>query len=402
MPGLQITGTMADDPNARWLLRLPNDWNGRLVMGAPASTRSEYAGDWVHSDYLVQKGYAYVATNKGILNSRPGSVDDPKTCHLSPPGRPTSNVLIHFYMDDPTASISRWFTRTAEATDIARNLAHANYGAVPARTYIVGLSAGGWVVRRMLEEMPEQFDGGIDWESPAVSPALNNGLLAEFPVGLRNFPDYMASGYSASSTGYQAMQQFGFPPDIFAASANPFSGRGSYLETFKNNFWNLLQCAFVGTLDPTYSTAPPPPLEYSAYDYKARRKEAHLAPALEQIGFSGDLQRPMISIHGTMDALALISGAREYHEDVIEAGAGDLHRLYEIQNGSHLDRNPDPPWNFKQIERVTPHFASAFERLVSWVESGTEPPKGQCIPRGGAIEDEPSDGRAEHCARLLE
>src|SRR5437899_10411417 len=34
-PGLQITGAMADDTNARWLLRLPapGQWNGRVVVG---------------------------------------------------------------------------------------------------------------------------------------------------------------------------------------------------------------------------------------------------------------------------------------------------------------------------------------------------------------------------------
>jgi hypothetical protein len=403
VPGLQITGTMADNPNARWLLRLPNDWNGRLVMGAPASTRSEYAGDWIHSDYLVQKGYAYVATNKGILNSRPGTADDPKACHLSPPGVPTSGTLVRFYMADDPDSIRHWFTRTAEGTRIGQKLAKANYGSRPAYTYIVGLSAGGWVVRRMLENMPRGFDGGLDWESPAVSPAPHNGVLAQFPVGLSNFPDYIASGYSSTSAGFQAMQDWGYPPDVFAANPNPFSTRGSYLETFKNNFWNLLECGFVNTLDPTYSTTAPPPPDFSAYDYKERKHTAHLAPALAHIGFSGDLQRPMISIHGTMDALALISGARDYDRQVHRAGAGHLHRLYEIQNGSHLDRNPDPPWNFTQIERITPHFGLAFERLVSWVESGVRPPASQCVPRSGAIIDDPHGaGRPKHCANLLE
>src|SRR5438046_173925 len=34
-PGLQITGAMIDDANARWVLRLPTNWNGRLVVGVP-------------------------------------------------------------------------------------------------------------------------------------------------------------------------------------------------------------------------------------------------------------------------------------------------------------------------------------------------------------------------------
>jgi pimeloyl-ACP methyl ester carboxylesterase len=400
---------MADNENARWLLRLPADWNGRLVMGVPAGTRSEYAGDWAHSDYLVQKGYAYVATNKGHLNSRPGSLDDPKSCHQSPPGVATSNVLLRLYESDSPDSIPGWFTRTLEGVEIAKDLAVVNYGAAPSRTYLVGISAGGLVVRRLLEVASDVFDGGIAWESPsATRNPLNDGLLAEFPVGLRNFPDYAASSYSPASAGYQAMLAFGFPPDTFASNANPASPRGSYLETNYNAGWNVLQCGSVGSLDPTYATSAPPPESYANYNFLARLKRLDddaraLFWRMAQIIHTGSLAKPMISIHGTMDALALMAHARAYHDSVVAAGVADLHRLYEIQNGSHNDNNAAPPRNFIQIERIAPYFASAFERLVSWVESGKLPPRGQCIPRGGAIIDDPdSEGRPEHCVNLLE
>src|SRR5213076_1657836 len=67
-PGLQVTGAMTDDVNARWVLRLPNDWNGRLVVGIPGGFRSEFMGDFIFSDLVVQLGYAYASTNKGMLN----------------------------------------------------------------------------------------------------------------------------------------------------------------------------------------------------------------------------------------------------------------------------------------------------------------------------------------------
>ncbi|PYM98356.1 MAG: hypothetical protein DME08_08075, partial [Candidatus Rokuibacteriota bacterium] len=51
-PGLQITGAMADDANARWLLRLPAaaNWNHKLVVGVPGGFRSEFMGDFIFSD----------------------------------------------------------------------------------------------------------------------------------------------------------------------------------------------------------------------------------------------------------------------------------------------------------------------------------------------------------------
>src|SRR5437879_7840678 len=67
-PGLQVTGAMTDDANARWVFRLPTNWNGRLVVGVPGGLRSEFMGDFIFSDLVVQLGYAYVSTNKGMLN----------------------------------------------------------------------------------------------------------------------------------------------------------------------------------------------------------------------------------------------------------------------------------------------------------------------------------------------
>ena len=80
MPGLQLNARIASDPRgqARFLLRLPNDWNGRLVVAGASGTRSEFNGDFAWSDYVVQKGYAYASQNKGVLNlSR--LVDAPRT-----------------------------------------------------------------------------------------------------------------------------------------------------------------------------------------------------------------------------------------------------------------------------------------------------------------------------------
>src|SRR5262245_22308852 len=72
VPGIQLDARIASDPQgqARFLLRLPNDWNGRLVVAGASGTRSEFNGDFAWSDYVVQKGYAYASQNKGVLNLR--------------------------------------------------------------------------------------------------------------------------------------------------------------------------------------------------------------------------------------------------------------------------------------------------------------------------------------------
>ena len=72
VPGLQLDARIASDPQgqARFLLRLPNNWNGRLVVAGASGTRSEFNGDFAWSDYVLQKGYAYASQNKGVLNLR--------------------------------------------------------------------------------------------------------------------------------------------------------------------------------------------------------------------------------------------------------------------------------------------------------------------------------------------
>src|SRR6201999_1115323 len=106
VPGVQLNGRIADDPlgQARFLLRLPDDWNGRLVVAGASGTRSEFNGDFAWSDYVVQKGYAYVSQNKGIYNFFLSTASDPLACRLNP----SSTTYVHFYDDDPGQAFTRW------------------------------------------------------------------------------------------------------------------------------------------------------------------------------------------------------------------------------------------------------------------------------------------------------
>src|SRR5437667_8166553 len=162
VPGLQINARIASDPTgqARFLLRLPNDWNGRLVVAGASGTLSEFNGDFAWSDYVVQKGYAYVSQNKGTLNLTASNAADSMACRLSP----SSTTFVHFYDDDPGMPFTRWATFMAEAARLGRAAVQIHYGRETQQTYAVGTSNGGYQVRRAVESYPELFDGGIDWE----------------------------------------------------------------------------------------------------------------------------------------------------------------------------------------------------------------------------------------------
>src|SRR5262249_16469244 len=141
VPGVQLDARITDDPTgeARILIRLPDEWNGKLVVAGASGTRSEFNGDSAWSDYVGQKGYAYVSKNKGILNlfiAAPNSLTPPEplACRLNP----ASTFWVHFYANDPATPFTRWTSFMIEATRIGGNALSAHYGSRPHRTYAVG------------------------------------------------------------------------------------------------------------------------------------------------------------------------------------------------------------------------------------------------------------------------
>src|SRR5882724_1444173 len=149
VPGVQINARIASDPHgeARFLLRLPDDWNGRLVVAGASGTRSEFNGDFAWSDYVLQQGYAYASQNKGVLNLQLSTSVDPLACRLNP----ASPVFVHFFDNDPGQPFTRWAEFMIEAAQLAQHGVKAGYGRSPRFTYAVGTSNGGYQVRRAVE-----------------------------------------------------------------------------------------------------------------------------------------------------------------------------------------------------------------------------------------------------------
>src|SRR6185369_5375202 len=108
VPGVQIDARIASDPTgqARFLLRLPADWNGRLVVAGASGTRSEFNGDFSWSDFALQKGYAYASQNKGVLNLQLTAATDPLACRLNP--TTGAGTFVNFYDNGPGQNFGRW------------------------------------------------------------------------------------------------------------------------------------------------------------------------------------------------------------------------------------------------------------------------------------------------------
>src|SRR5215470_16119143 len=306
VPGVQLDAWLTDDPTgqARFLIRLPDDWNGDLVVAGASGTRSEFNGDFAWSDYVIQKGYAYASQNKGVLNLRVAGVSltppttDPTPCRLNP----SSVVWVHFYDNDPLKPFTEWTQYMIEAAQLARLATKGAYNHFPGHTYAVGTSNGGYQVRRAIEEAPNLFDGGVDWEGTFVDPDGPN-ILIDLPPALHNMPDYIASGHNPDSLEAQNIRAAGYPPDIVAAPLTLW-------ERYYLSFWEVTMCQWQKRLDPTYDTYGSGP---DNYDYFERREETDVAQQLAAFQVTGRVRRPLITVAGTMDGLLPINRhARAY------------------------------------------------------------------------------------------
>ena len=386
VPGVQIQARFAQDPlgEGRVLLRLPDSWNGRLVVAGASGTRSEFNGDFAWSDYVLQEGYAYVSQNKGIYNLQLSTAADPLGCRLNP----SSTIYVHFYDNDPAALFTRWTEAIQGASRLGHEALELYYGRSPARTYAVGTSNGGYQVRRAMETAPDLFDGGVDWEGTYVDPRTG-GILASLPPALLNYPDYVASGFDPNSTAAKNIVAAGYPPDIVA-------GTNSLWGQYWAEFWEVTQCQWQKRLDPTYDT-------YGAglanYVYVAREAASDVDADLAAIATTGRIRRPLVTVAGTMDALLPINDQARAYARAVAAHAGERdgapYRLYEVQNGNHIESYKV---NFPELELIEPHAQKAFDLLVAYVERGASLPPDQCIPHGGAIAGNPAE--PGHCTAL--
>jgi hypothetical protein len=311
-------------------------------------------------------------------------------------------VWVHFFDNDPGQPFTRWAEFMIKAGELARDGVKAGYGRSPRFTYAVGTSNGGYQVRRAVELAPELFDGGVDWEGTFVDEHAPN-LLTDLPPAILNFPDYVASKFDPASTAAKNIRGAGYPPDITSGTPPTLS----LWQSYSNSFWEVTQCQWQKRLDPAYDTYG---RGTGTYNYVSRLSSSDVGAQFAAFATTGRIQRPLVTVAGTMDALLPIDHhARAYARKVAAASKhkhdddsddrdkAPAYRLYEIQNGNHIETLQD---TFPQIELIEPHAQRAFDLLVRQVEHDVPLPPDQCVPHGGSIADSPGL-TAGHCANLF-
>ncbi|MER8224310.1 tannase/feruloyl esterase family alpha/beta hydrolase [Streptomyces sp. NPDC094143] len=361
VPGVQIDGYFPDTSitntnhgwrhDAQFVIRLPDRWNGGLVVAGTPGNREQYANDRAIADWVLSRGYAYAATDKG-------------------------NTGLAFHRDGrkPGDAIAEWNDRLTQLTRAARATVARHYHRPPARTLVTGVSNGGYLVRWQLENHPELYDGGVDWEG-TLWRSDGPTLLDFLPLALRHYPGYAAGG---AQTG----------PARAALHAAGFPAGSEFLWPYHHQvYWDLTQRLYREELDPGFDgpaeagtpfCAPGTPACDADYDYASRPDEVRAAVA--RIGLTGRIGKPLITLHGTLDVLLPISRDSDvYARMVREAGRGPAHRYYRIEGGTHTDALADT--HPDRLRPLTPCHRSAFTALEDWLASGHRPPASRTVPR---------------------
>jgi tannase/feruloyl esterase len=352
VPGAQIDGYFPDtstlntthgwNHDAQFVIRLPEHWNGGLVVAGTPGNRAQYANDFTISDWVLARGYAYAATDKG-------------------------NVGPAFYRDGrrPGDAVVEWNARVTQLARAARTVVARRYGRAPARTYTAGVSNGGYLVRWQLENHPELYDGGVDWEG-TLFRADGPNLFTYLPALLKNHPAYAAG----SATARQAMLDAGLAP-----------GSEFLWPYHEQVYWDLTQRIYREEFDPGYDGAAEAGTPYCAsgtpacdadYDYAARPRSVHRA--VSRVSLTGHVRKPLITLQGTLDTLLPISQDGDVYARMVRGPF----RYYRIEGGNHVDGLYDTYPD--RLRPMLPCFRAAFTALEGW-SAGHRPPAGATLPR---------------------
>jgi hypothetical protein len=368
VPGIQLDGYFPDtstfntthgwNHDAQFVIRMPRDWNGGLVVAGPPGTRRQYASDVIISDTVLGQGYAYASTDKG--NNGP---------------------MIYQDGIEPGDAIAEWNARVTELTIATKQVVEQHYHRAPKQTYIAGFSAAGYLTRWQLENRPDLYDGGIDWSGLMITPEVSP--LTYLPTALTEYPQYVAGSLEA----HQVLLDAGFP-----SSSEPiweFSYRA---------FWDPIQRTLREELDPTFDgdtqagnpfCAPGTPTCDADYDLNTRPPE--VIDAFDGIALTGRIGKPLITIQGTLDTANLPAASQLYADMIKLQGRDTMARLYEIEGGSHFEgiygRHPD------LLRPMLPCFREAFGVLEQW----TQHPRRSPAPASHFVARDPSADLVNTC-----
>ena len=363
VPHRYIHGILGD---AKFQIALPDNWNGEFAMGARGFSGDENASG-AFKTVGLQKGYAYALSDQGW--NRFTIIDQPEDKYYE----------------------SR--RRILQLTQYTKALISRYYGKPARRTFMVGGSNGGHNTKMMVEDYPEEYDGGlagygitshIEWMGsntrfvrnfdviasriddiiakrtarpnwdPAttpLSPPLTPDQLQAL-LNIYNMPAHV--GGLAFNIGRVPGSEYRWPPASAKWPLGSYTAILGYATTsvakfdrfYDPNGDGVLSLDEIKAWDPNLS---PPPV----------------ANDLRRFDNTGDLQHPIIIGHGSHDPI-VSPGETLVYKRLVEArfgvaGARKLLAVYFIPGMGH---------GGAEYDAVLPAMFNALEAWVDYRESG--------------------------------
>jgi len=334
-------------------IEIPDRWNGELMLSAHGfTTNAGPRGSELRvstpliRDHLIQEGFAWAASSYRCNGYVPG-----------------------IGLQD-TMALTELFTKF-------------NGGRAPQRVYLTGGSMGGHVTLLGMHEFPTSFAGGLAMcpSGPELFDYFSSvGAAAEVITGLK-----FDQPTDVADTVKKMSELLGTPPDYttkglqLASVEIQLSGgpRPFAMEGLKSRFLqNISGAALAGNTSPSSRAVSTVNVKYSIdeslgltadhLNTAARRKapdmtvRGPMGPFDELVPFDGQIQRPLLTMHGTGDLYVPIHLERALKRAVTNAKRDDLlvQRIYRI--AGHC--------GFNAAEQ-----ARSFDDLVAWVRNGVKP-----------------------------
>ena len=358
---------------ANFVLRIPDHWNGMLVSAATPATRDAYSLDIYFADSIQSQGFAFLASDKGT----PG-----RELEGDPFAAAKNALLERRAMEcwhDSFAGLTAWAQHflAQDGRDIDLNAGvefsvtgTENFGI---KTFAVGLSNGGYVVRRALERdsnMAHLFAGGLEVEGVCWLPEVN--LISTLRDFILEYTALRAAKTDNEKSHHRArLLALGLPD-----CPEPL------WRFYHEYYWFIVFNIYRDYFDRDFAS----PLPWQQYlelasnglrkkDHDLDLVQYHWADRLAQIELpkrlinSGNLEAPLISIYGSWDCLCVPRYHLSAYADCVnKQGKADLHRIYEVERATHIDSLVHSLWDSgKELQPMLPEAQARFKELVSWI-----------------------------------
>jgi len=347
-----IHGTLGD---ADFQMALPDNWNGKLLIGARGFSGDENASG-AFKTVGLQKGYAYALSDQGWL--RATIINEPEDKYYE------SKRRIH------------------QLTAHTKAVVHDYYGAFASRTFMVGGSNGGHNTKMMVEEYPGDYDGGLAGygiTSHLEWMGSNTRFLRNYDVFGSRIADIIAK--RTANPNWNPVTQPLSPPLTAAqiqALLNVYTmpawvgGIDFNVGRFPGSEYRWSYSALLGyahdsvaKMDRFYD----PNGDGVVTDDEIKLWDPHLSPPpvandLRRFDNTGNLKRPIIIGHGSHDP-TVSPGETYAYERLVRAQLGaratDFLAVYWIPRMGHGGAEYDASLS-AQLD--------ALEKWVDWHQSG--------------------------------